>query len=86
MWEFSLAVVTASPFLPSSRSQPLSQHRRSRLTAHSPAYIIITQIQGLPTMIFIGTDDSKPALRSEGLMTAETIKSIIKKDLLVQSS
>lgn len=56
------------------------------LAAHSPAYINITQIQGLPTMIFIGTDDSKPALRSEGLMTAETIKSIIKKDLLVQSS
>lgn len=41
------------------------------------------QIAGLPTMIFIGTDDSKPALRSEGLMTAETIKNILKKDLLV---
>jgi thiol-disulfide isomerase/thioredoxin len=45
-------------------------------TPHPP------QIAGLPTMIFIGTDDKKPALRSEGLMTAETIKSIIKKDLL----
>lgn len=43
------------------------------------------QIAGLPTMIFIGTDDKKPALRSEGLMTAETIKSILKKDLLVGS-
>ncbi|GBF91910.1 thioredoxin, chloroplastic [Raphidocelis subcapitata] len=42
------------------------------------------QIAGLPTMIFIGTDDSKPALRSEGLMTAETIKSILRKDLQVQ--
>ncbi|KIZ00483.1 hypothetical protein MNEG_7478 [Monoraphidium neglectum] len=41
------------------------------------------QIAGLPTMIFIGTDDSKPALRSEGLMTAETIKNILKKDLMV---
>jgi hypothetical protein len=36
-------------------------------------------------MIFIGTDDSKPALRSEGLMTAETIKSILRKDLAVQA-
>jgi hypothetical protein len=42
------------------------------------------QIAGLPTMIFIGTDDSKPALRSEGLMTAETIKNILRKDLQVQ--
>jgi hypothetical protein len=42
------------------------------------------QIAGLPTMIFISTDDSKPALRSEGLMTADTIKNILKKDLLVQ--
>lgn len=42
------------------------------------------QIAGLPTMIFIGTDDSKPALRSEGLMTAETIKSILRKDLQVE--
>jgi thioredoxin-like negative regulator of GroEL len=42
------------------------------------------QIAGLPTMIFIGTDDSKPALRSEGLMTADTIKNILKKDLLTQ--
>lgn len=41
------------------------------------------QIAGLPTMIFIGTDDTKPALRSEGLMTAETIKNILKKDLMV---
>lgn len=35
-------------------------------------------------MIFIGTDDTKPALRSEGLMTAETIKSILVKDLQVK--
>ncbi|KAI8466653.1 MAG: thioredoxin-related protein [Monoraphidium minutum] len=41
------------------------------------------QIAGLPTMIFIGTDDTKPALRSEGLMTAETIKNILRKDLQV---
>lgn len=34
-------------------------------------------------MIFISTDDSKPALRCEGLMTAETIKGILRKDLAV---
>jgi thioredoxin len=39
------------------------------------------QIQGLPTMIFIGTNDSKPALRTEGLLTAEVIKGIISKEL-----
>lgn len=39
------------------------------------------QIQGLPTMIFIGTDNNKPALRTEGLLPAETIKNIIAKEL-----
>lgn len=42
------------------------------------------QIAGLPTLIFIGTDDTKPALRAEGLMTADTIKNILKKDVLVK--
>ena len=49
---------------------------------HPPT--LTPQIQGLPTMIFISTDDSKPALRCEGLMTAETIKGILRKDLAVQ--
>ncbi|KAF6264260.1 thioredoxin-like protein [Scenedesmus sp. NREL 46B-D3] len=39
------------------------------------------QIQGLPTMIFIGMDNNKPALRTEGLLPAETIKNIIKNEL-----
>lgn len=32
-------------------------------------------------MIFIGTDNNKPALRTEGLLPAETIKNIIAKEL-----
>jgi hypothetical protein len=39
------------------------------------------QIQGLPTMIFISTSPDKPALRTEGLLPAETIKNIIAKEL-----
>lgn len=39
------------------------------------------QIQGLPTMIFISMDNNKPALRTEGLLPAETIKNIIAKEL-----
>lgn len=39
------------------------------------------QIQGLPTLIFIGMDNEKPALRTEGLLPAETIKNIITKEL-----
>ena len=35
------------------------------------------QIQGLPTMVFVGTDTTKPALRTEGLLPAETIKQIV---------
>jgi hypothetical protein len=32
-------------------------------------------------MIFIGMDNNKPALRTEGLLPAETIKNIIKNEL-----
>jgi hypothetical protein len=32
-------------------------------------------------MIFIGTDRTKPALRTEGLLPAETIKDIVGKEL-----
>lgn len=39
------------------------------------------QIQGLPTMVFVSTDSSKPALRTEGLLPAETIKEIILNEL-----
>ena len=40
------------------------------------------QIQGLPTLIFIGKDKSKPALRTEGLLEQNTIKEIITTELL----
>ncbi len=39
------------------------------------------QIQGLPTMVFVSTDKSKPALRTEGLLPADVIKEIIEKEL-----
>lgn len=39
------------------------------------------QIQGLPTLIFIGTDTKKPALRTEGLLPAATIIDIVSKEL-----
>ena len=29
------------------------------------------QIQGLPTLVFVGTDTEKPALRTEGMLPAE---------------
>ena len=42
------------------------------------------QIQGLPTMVFVGVDPQKPALRTEGLLPAESIKEIIQNELLAQ--
>ena len=39
------------------------------------------QIEGLPTMVFVGTDQSKPAIRTEGLLPAETILTIINEEL-----
>lgn len=42
---------------------------------------IVLQIQGLPTMVFIGMDPSKPALRTEGLLPAATIKQIVQDEL-----
>ena len=43
------------------------------------------QIQGLPTMVFVGVDPSKPALRTEGLLPAASIKEIIETELLPQA-
>lgn len=69
---------------------PISSHRRcclppaGRLRAATRLSCLRRarqQIQGLPTMIFIGTNDAKPALRTEGLLPAETIKNIIAKEL-----
>jgi enterochelin esterase-like enzyme len=42
------------------------------------------QIQGLPTLVFVGVDASKPALRAEGLLPAASIKEIIQSELLPQ--
>ena len=40
------------------------------------------QIQGLPTMVFVGTDPNKPALRTEGLLPANVIKEIFENELM----
>ncbi|KAK9814013.1 hypothetical protein WJX73_009094 [Symbiochloris irregularis] len=50
-------------------------------TDENPQLSSDLQIQGLPTMVFVGTDKSKPALRTEGLLPAETIISIIQNEL-----
>ncbi|PSC73042.1 RNA methylase CR004 [Micractinium conductrix] len=39
------------------------------------------QIHGLPTLIFVGMDASKPALRTEGLLPAQVIQEIVERDL-----
>lgn len=39
------------------------------------------QIQGLPTLIFVGMDPSKPALRTEGLLPAQSIVEIVQNEL-----
>lgn len=40
------------------------------------------QIMGLPTLIFVGMDPSKPALRTEGLLPAQTIIEIVTNELM----
>ena len=40
------------------------------------------QIEGLPTMVFVSPDYSKSAIRTEGLLPAETIIKIINEELL----
>ena len=39
------------------------------------------QIQGLPTLIFVGMDTEKPALRTEGLLPAQSIIDIVTNEL-----
>ncbi len=39
------------------------------------------QIEGLPTMVFIPKDASKPALRTEGLLPAAQIIEIVRKEI-----
>ena len=36
-----------------------------------PACPALPQIQGLPTLVFVGMDPAKPALRTEGLLPAQ---------------
>lgn len=50
-------------------------------TDENPELSSQLQIQGLPTMVFVGTDMSKPALRTEGLLPAATIMDIVAKEL-----
>ena len=49
--------------------------------SHSLICCYPAQIQGLPTMVFVGMDKSKPALRTEGLLPAKTIKEIVENEL-----
>jgi thiol-disulfide isomerase/thioredoxin len=44
------------------------------------------QIQGLPTMVFVGLDRNKPALRTEGLLPADTIMDIIRTELMEEQA
>ena len=44
------------------------------------------QIQGLPTLIFVGMDSSKPALRTEGLLPAQAIMDIVRQELMAAPS
>eukprot|EP00890_Picochlorum_soloecismus_P002707 jgi/Picsp_1/3437/NSC_06275-R1_protein len=44
------------------------------------------QIQGLPTLIFVGMDPSKPALRTEGLLPAQSIIDIVQTELQAPSA
>jgi hypothetical protein len=53
------------------------QERSCGRHTNIPALVLRPQIQGLPTMVFVGTDTTKPALRTEGLLPAETIKQIV---------
>lgn len=50
-------------------------------TDQNPELSTQLQIQGLPTMVFIGLDPKKPALRTEGLLPAATIKQIVQDEL-----
>ncbi|DBB04354.1 hypothetical protein WJX77_004401 [Trebouxia sp. C0004] len=50
-------------------------------TDQNPELSSQLQIQGLPTMVFVGMDPSKPALRTEGLLAAKAIKDIVENEL-----
>lgn len=50
-------------------------------TDENPELSSQLQIQGLPTLVFVGMDPNKPALRTEGLLPAATVKDIILNEL-----
>ncbi len=50
-------------------------------TDENPEISSQLQIQGLPTLVFVGMDPKKPALRTEGLLPAATVKQIIADEL-----
>ena len=58
----------------------ISQIYRDSKSANC-VFICMSQIQGLPTMVFVGVDKEKPALRTEGLLPAETIIEIIQNEM-----
>ncbi|KAL4434030.1 hypothetical protein ABPG75_000471 [Micractinium tetrahymenae] len=51
-------------------------------TDQNPDISTQLQIHGLPTLIFVGMDASKPALRTEGLLPAQVIQEIVERDLM----
>lgn len=50
-------------------------------TDENPELSSQLQIAGLPTMVFVAVDKAKPALRTEGLLPAQTIKEIVLNEL-----
>lgn len=78
---FSACTLDRSSFRGALHVCTSAQHTCGATGKLHPTRSPTPQIQGLPTMIFIGTDNSKPALRTEGLLPAETIKNIIAKEL-----
>jgi len=50
-------------------------------TDQNPEVSSQLQIAGLPTIVFVGTDRTKPALRTEGLLPAAQIVQIVKEQL-----
>jgi hypothetical protein len=53
----------------------------TRLSVRTQWDVFLLQIEGLPTMVFVSSDVSKPAIRTEGLLPAETIIKIITDEL-----
>jgi hypothetical protein len=55
----------------SSQAAPLPRPAPSCHQHPITTHLLLPQIHGLPTLIFIGMDASKPALRTEGLLPAQ---------------